>query len=122
VRKLLPQQKSGYRGRNINAKPITEIKTFLVRSFVADGCEGNPAGVCVLPKPAPKTYYQGIARKIGASETAFVVPEDGIFSLRWFTPTGTEVDYGHGTLALLIFYGTKIRRRRETITDTNRGF
>ncbi len=106
------------------SEPITEIKTYLVRSFVADGCEGNPAGVCVLPKLAPKTYYQGIARKIGASETAFVVPEEGIFSLRWFTPTGTEVDLcGHGTLAAsYILWGKKYVAAGKTISfDTNSG-
>lgn len=105
-------------------KPITGIITYLVHSFVAEGCEGNPAGVCVLPKPAPKTYYQGIARKIGASETAFIVPEDGIFRLRWFTPAGVEVDLcGHGTLAAsYILWQKKYLAAGKTISfDTNSG-
>ncbi|MBN1368172.1 MAG: PhzF family phenazine biosynthesis protein [Dehalococcoidales bacterium] len=81
-------------------KEITETKIYLVRSFVAEGCEGNPAGVCVSPELKRKSDCQDIARKIGASETAFVTPEDGIFRLRWFTPNGTEVDLcGHATLA-----------------------
>jgi PhzF family phenazine biosynthesis protein len=42
---------------------------------------------------------QQVAGEMNLSETAFVVPEQGAFGLRWFTPT-VEVDLcGHATLA-----------------------
>ena len=40
-----------------------------------------------------------VAREMNLSETAFLVPENGGFRLRWFTP-GAEVDLcGHATVA-----------------------
>ena len=60
---------------------------------------GNPAGVCLLDRPAPARAMQSLARELGLSETAFVWPQDGAFSLRWFTPVA-EVDLcGHATVA-----------------------
>jgi len=42
---------------------------------------------------------QSVAAEMNLSETAFLVPGDGVWSLRWFTPT-VEVDLcGHATLA-----------------------
>jgi PhzF family phenazine biosynthesis protein len=42
---------------------------------------------------------QSVANEMNLSETAFVVPQDGAFGLRWFTPA-VEVDLcGHATLA-----------------------
>ena len=40
-----------------------------------------------------------VAREMNLSETAFLVPQDGGYNLRWFTPA-VEVDLcGHATLA-----------------------
>ena len=42
---------------------------------------------------------RNVAREMNLSETAFLVPEDGGFRLRWFTPAA-EVDLcGHATVA-----------------------
>jgi PhzF family phenazine biosynthesis protein len=74
--------------------PITWVDSFSERPF-----GGNPAAVCTLDAPAPEEWMQALARELGLSETAFVVPGATGFSLRWFTPT-TEVDLcGHATLA-----------------------
>lgn len=79
--------------RNI---PIAVVDAFAEKPF-----SGNPAGVCLLEAPLSKKEMQNIAMEMNLSETAFVerTEEDGLFSLRWFTPT-LEIDLcGHATLA-----------------------
>ena len=81
-------------------KAITEPRIFRVKSFVAAGCQGNPAGVCLLPLPRDDNFYTKAAIKMAAPETAFVCKSDDIYQLRWFTRAGREVDLcGHATLA-----------------------
>jgi PhzF family phenazine biosynthesis protein len=73
---------------------ITQIDAFTHRPFA-----GNPAAVCLLGEPPEDSWMQLVAREMNLSETAFLLPRDGAFGLRWFTPT-VEVDLcGHATLA-----------------------
>jgi PhzF family phenazine biosynthesis protein len=73
---------------------ITQIDAFTERAFA-----GNPAAVCLLEQPREDSWMQLVAREMNLSETAFLLPRDGGFGLRWFTPT-VEVDLcGHATLA-----------------------
>jgi len=82
-------------------KEILEPQIFRANSFVAPGCRGNPAGVCLLPEARDEAFYKNFAVKMGCSETAFVFKEDGVYRLRWFTRAAAEVDLcGHATLAL----------------------
>jgi PhzF family phenazine biosynthesis protein len=82
-------------------KDITQPYIFKANSFIARGCQGNPAGVCLLPDSRDETFYRDIAVKMGCSETAFLYQRNGVFQLRWFTRTASEVDLcGHATLAL----------------------
>lgn len=72
---------------------------FWVDAFSDGPFTGNPAAVCLLERPAPDDAMQSLAFELGISETAFVWPHDGAFSLRWFTPL-VEVDLcGHATVA-----------------------
>jgi len=72
---------------------------FEVHSFTDEIFHGNPAGICPLDEWLDDRMMQDIARENGLSETAFFVPGDGEFDLRWFTPS-MEVDLcGHATLA-----------------------
>jgi PhzF family phenazine biosynthesis protein len=76
---------------------------YQVDAFTAEPFRGNPAAVCVLPKPSPEAgdaaWMQDVAREMNLSETAFVHKQRDGFSLRWFTPT-VEVELcGHATLA-----------------------
>lgn len=76
--------------------PITVVDAFAEKPF-----SGNPAGVCLLDSPLSKEEMQNIAMEMNLSETAFVerTEEEGVFGLRWFTPT-LEIDLcGHATLA-----------------------
>jgi predicted PhzF superfamily epimerase YddE/YHI9 len=70
-----------------------------VDAFTSEAFRGNPAAVCVLERPADDEWMQLVAREMNLSETAFLVPHETGFQLRWFTPS-TEVDLcGHATLA-----------------------
>ena len=74
---------------------VYQVDAFAERPF-----EGNPAGVCLLERPAPEPWMQAVAAEMNLAETAFLVPRGGgAFDLRWYTPT-VEVDLcGHATLA-----------------------
>src|SRR4051812_35479133 len=74
--------------------PISQVDAFTDRAF-----RGNPAAVCQLTAARTAEWMQDVAREMNLSETAFLVPQDDGFSLRWFTPA-VEVDLcGHATLA-----------------------
>lgn len=84
------------------------MKQFVVDAFTDHVFAGNPAAVCVMDHWVTDQLMQSIAMENRFSETAFVVPEDGRYHLRWFTPGG-EIDLcGHATLGtafvLLNFY------------------
>ncbi len=75
----------------------------VVDAFTAEPYRGNPAGVCILSRPASDEWMQSVAIEMNHAETAFLIKrgasnQDG-YNLRWFTP-GAEVDLcGHATLA-----------------------
>ena len=74
--------------------PYYQVDAFADRLFA-----GNPAGVCLLLDWLPDATLQAIAAENNLAETAFVVPRNGHFDLRWFTPA-LEMDLcGHATLA-----------------------
>jgi predicted PhzF superfamily epimerase YddE/YHI9 len=71
----------------------------VVDSFTSAPFSGNPAAVCLLPETTDERWMQLVAREMSLAETAFLVPEEGEWRLRWFTPL-VEVDLcGHATLA-----------------------
>jgi PhzF family phenazine biosynthesis protein len=75
------------------------LTIFQVDAFTTKPFAGNPAGVCVLSRPAEESWMQNVAREMNLSETAFLFREGDGFRLRWFTPA-VEVDLcGHATLA-----------------------
>jgi PhzF family phenazine biosynthesis protein len=70
-----------------------------VDAFATRAFEGNPAAVCPLEGWLEDGLLQAIAEENNLSETAFFVPSEKGFELRWFTPI-KEVDLcGHATLA-----------------------
>lgn len=75
------------------------ILYFEVHSFTDEIFRGNPAGVCPLDVWLDDKMMQTIAAENNLSETAFFVPKEDHYELRWFTPK-IEVDLcGHATLA-----------------------
>ena len=87
-----PASHAGYNTR-MNQR-IVQVDAFATEPFT-----GNPAAVCVLDGPRDERWMRNVASEMNLSETAFLVREDGLFNLRWFTPAA-EVDLcGHATLA-----------------------
>ncbi|NOQ79834.1 MAG: PhzF family phenazine biosynthesis isomerase [Gammaproteobacteria bacterium] len=73
---------------------LYQIDAFANRPF-----EGNPAAICPLDSWLPDELMQSIAAENNLSETAFFIPTDKGYHIRWFTPMN-EVDLcGHATLA-----------------------
>jgi len=70
-----------------------------VDAFTGEPFKGNPAAVCVLDEPRSEAWMQAVALEMNLSETAFLVPRDGRFLLRWFTPACEVRLCGHATLA-----------------------
>jgi predicted PhzF superfamily epimerase YddE/YHI9 len=76
-----------------------ELKLYQIDAFTDRVFQGNPAAVCLLESWLPDSVLQAIAEENNLSETAYCVPVDNGFHIRWFTPA-TEVDLcGHATLA-----------------------
>lgn len=83
------------------------FQSWVVNAFSGEPYSGNPAAVVYVEDSKNAKLSDRDRQKIGGqmnlSETAFVSPTDlaaGRYSLRWFTPDGTEVPLcGHATLA-----------------------
>ena len=74
--------------------PIFRVDAFASRIF-----EGNPAAVVCLSRFPADAMMQAIAAENNLSETAFLVPQDDDYRLRWFTPKVEVPLCGHATLA-----------------------
>jgi PhzF family phenazine biosynthesis protein len=103
---------------------FTQVDAFTNHPF-----SGNPAAVCILPRPLEEprmqngasmqseasgqseaslqseawmqreAWMQNVAMEMNLAETAFLTPQEDGYGLRWLTPT-MEVDLcGHATLA-----------------------
>ncbi len=73
---------------------IVQVDAFSNKLFA-----GNPAAVCILQELRDEQWMQQVAQEMNLSETAFLVPHEDGYNLRWFTPL-VEVDMcGHATLA-----------------------
>ncbi len=91
--------------------PIYQVDAFSSRLFA-----GNPAAVCPLETWLPAEVMQAIAAENNLAETAFFVPENGSYGLRWFTP-GVEVDLcGHATLASAYVILNKLGKIGDTVS------
>lgn len=78
---------------------MTALKIYQVDAFTSEVFGGNPAAVCPLKEWLSDEIMLNIAMENNLSETAFFVPNQNEYEIRWFTPT-EEVDLcGHATLA-----------------------
>jgi len=77
------------------------LPLYKVDAFTNHPFSGNPAAVCLLRKDLSPETMLAIAAEMNLSETAFVGPVDdeGVRSLRWFTPSVEVPLCGHATLA-----------------------
>ena len=75
------------------------IRQYQVDAFASKVFEGNPAAVCPLDAWLEDSMLQSIAAENNLSETAFLVPAERGYHLRWFTPLAEVKLCGHATLA-----------------------
>lgn len=92
-----------------------KLRLFQIDAFTSKVFRGNPAAVCPLEDWLENRTLQSIAAENNLSETAFFVPTDNGFHLRWFTPK-IEVDLcGHATLAAAFVIFTELEPDRQTV-------
>jgi PhzF family phenazine biosynthesis protein len=97
-----------------------KIKQYQVDAFATRAFGGNPAAVCPLECWLDDGLLQAIAEENNLSETAFFVPSEKGFKLRWFTPV-KEVDLcGHATLAAAHVIFERIGYTEKVITFETR--
>lgn len=98
--------------------PLYQVDAFADRPFV-----GNPAEVCLLDHLRSDAWMQSLAAEMKHSETAFLLPDNDGYNLRWFTP-GAEVDLcGHATLASahILFATNRVEQNGEIRFSTRSG-
>ena len=96
---------------------------YQVDSFTTERFKGNPAGVVLLENPVSVEWMQNIAMEMNLSETAFVIPKEDKYKIKFYTPAN-EIDLcGHATLASAhIMYELGIvENGKEIIFDSNVG-
>lgn len=76
-----------------------KLSIYQIDAFADKPFEGNPAAVVPLRDWLPDATMQAIAEENNLAETAFFVPVDNGFHIRWFTPTKEVKLCGHATLA-----------------------
>jgi PhzF family phenazine biosynthesis protein len=75
------------------------MRLLQIDAFTSEPFRGNPAAVCFLDGERDDRWMANVAAEMNLSETAFLLPRNDDWSLRWFTPA-VEVDLcGHATLA-----------------------
>ena len=96
------------------------LTLYQVDAFAERVFEGNPAAVCPLREWLDDQLLQAIAAENNLSETAFFVPVENAFALRWFTPV-EEVDLcGHATLAAAHVLYTHLGYRQPVVNFETR--
>lgn len=78
---------------------MPKLTMYQVDAFANEVFQGNPAAVIPLLEWLSESQLQNIAAENNLSETAFFVPSENGFHLRWFTPTHEAPLCGHATLA-----------------------
>ena len=75
------------------------LPVFHVDAFTTKPFQGNPAAVCLLNHWLDDDQLRAVAAENNLSETAYLVPQDDNYELRWFTSRCEVRLCGHATLA-----------------------
>jgi hypothetical protein len=94
--------------------PLFQVDAFTDRVF-----SGNPAAVCPLESWLDEQEMLSIAAENNLSETAFCVPEDGAYRLRWFTLKSEVQLCGHATLATAFVIFNVVRPKSQICSLSN---
>jgi PhzF family phenazine biosynthesis protein len=91
--------------------PIYQVDAFAHRLFA-----GNPAAVMPMKSFPDDATMQALAAENNLAETAFLVPEQGDYRLRWFTPMVEVPLCGHATLASAAVVMERLEPERTAVT------
>ena len=92
------------------------VRLFHVDAFTGLRFRGNPAAVMPLEDFPADAVMQEIAAENNLSETAFIVPQDDDYRLRWFTPSVEVPLCGHATLASAAVVMERLHPERQRVT------
>jgi PhzF family phenazine biosynthesis protein len=94
---------------------MAKLRIFQIDAFTGRLFGGNPAAVVPLDDWLDDATLQAIANENNLSETAFLVPRNGDYALRWFTPIVEVKLCGHATLAAAFVVFTELEPSREAV-------
>jgi PhzF family phenazine biosynthesis protein len=88
---------------------------FQIDAFTNQRFAGNPAAVMPLADFPSDNAMQAIAAENNLAETAFLVPDNGDYRIRWFTPAVEVPLCGHATLASAAVVMEKLEPKRYSV-------
>lgn len=91
------------------------LHIYQIDAFAEKPFEGNPAAVIPLQEWLSDGIMQKIAEENNLAETAFFVPADDNFHIRWFTPKKEVKLCGHATLASAYVLFNILNYTRDTV-------
>lgn len=94
---------------------MQQIQIYQIDAFADRVFHGNPAAVCPLEHWLDDEILQAIAQENNLAETAFFIPTDQGFHIRWFTPKFEVPLCGHATLASAFVIFTELEPERQSI-------
>ncbi len=94
---------------------MKQLQIFQIDAFTQHVFAGNPAAVCPLEKWLDDSTLQAIAQENNLAETAFFIPTDQGFHIRWFTPRHEVPLCGHATLASAFVIFTEIKKELKSV-------
>lgn len=99
-----------------------EAAIFHVDAFATRVFGGNPAAVACLASFPHDALLQSIAQENNLPVTAFLVPKNADWDLRWFTTAGELPLCGHGTIASAWVVSNRLDPgRSDMVFGTNAG-
>lgn len=93
-----------------------KLAVYQIDAFANQVFAGNPAVVIPLTQWLSDKQMQSIAEENNLSETAFYVPNNEGFHIRWFTPASEVKLCGHATLATAFVLFNILAYKGDSIT------
>ncbi|MGI8766715.1 MAG: PhzF family phenazine biosynthesis protein [Gemmatimonadaceae bacterium] len=101
---------------------MREIPFIIANAFADQPFSGNQCAVCITQEWLVDAEMRALAAEFATSASAFVVPVDDSFAIRWFAPSGREIELcGHGTIAAAhVLFETTVHSGDTLILRTER--
>lgn len=97
-------------------RSVLNLPIYKIDAFTSELFGGNPAAVILMEQFPDDALLRRIAAENNVPETAFLVPDNGNYRLRWFTPTVEVPLCGHATLASAAVVMERLQPERTTVT------